>query len=296
MENNKFILNIGSKQIECDFNNLAEQANGQVMLKMGETMVLTTCVMGEERPDFGFFPLTVEYEEKYYAAGKIKGSRFIKREGRPTDEAICTARLIDRAIRPRFLPDFEREIQVISAVFSWDNENDPDILSLIGSSLALSVSDIPWLGPLGAVRVGRINQKFILNPSYEEKEQSDLDIIFTGILEQDDLLINMIEGSSQEASDETILEALDFAQDYLKEIILFQKDIVKKIGKEKIEIKPKENDPELEKQVKDFLADKLENVLFQEKADKIKMNDLKKELALFMEENYPDQAKIAFKI
>ncbi len=293
---NKFNIEIGEKKIEVDFDNLAEQANGQVMVTLGETTILTTVVMGEERPGFNFFPLTVEYEEKYYAAGKIKGARYIKREGKPSDEAVCTARLIDRSIRPRFSPDFQKEVQVITAVFCWDNENDPDVLGLLGASLALSISDIPWMGPLSAVRVGRIDQKFIINPTYQEREQSDIDIIFAAILEKDELLINMIEGGSKEVKEEVVLDALNFAEEYLRKIILFQKEIITKIGKEKSIVEVKEIDPELEKSVKDFLTPKLENTLYQEKNDKKRMKELRQELVEFIEEKYPENGKIALDI
>ncbi|MDD5606572.1 MAG: polyribonucleotide nucleotidyltransferase [Candidatus Pacebacteria bacterium] len=291
-----FKLILKEKEIECKFNNLAEQANGQIITRIGDTVLLTTVVMGEERPDFGFFPLTVEFEEKYYAAGKIKGARFIKREGKPSDEAICTARLIDRSIRPRFSADFTREVQVISAVFSWDNENDPDILGLIGSSLALSISDIPWQGPLAAVRVGRVNNEFILNPTYEQRKESDLDIVFAGALDQGNLLINMIEGGAKEVKEETIIQALDFAKEFLEKIIYFQQDIIKEIGKEKISLQKKEVNTEFEKIVKDFLKQKLENVLFEQKADKTRINDLKKELTLLIQENYPEYISLALQI
>jgi polyribonucleotide nucleotidyltransferase len=134
----------------------------------------------EEKEEQGFFPLTVEYEERYYASGKIRGPRYIKRESRPSDEAICNARQIDRSVRPLFPKELLREVQVVSTVLSWDAENDPDILGLIGSSISLGISDIPWNGPVAAARVCKINNEFFLNPPYAEREKGDLDIVFTG--------------------------------------------------------------------------------------------------------------------
>ena len=278
----KYNLKLENKELKVDFDGLAEQANGSILVSIGDTLVLTTSVMSkQDRENLGFFPLTVEYLERYYAAGKIKGSRYIKREGRPSDEAICNARLIDRAIRPRFPKGLKREIQVISTVLSWDRENDPDVLGLLGASFALSVSDIPWDGPLGVVRVCRQKDgKFILNPSYEEREGNDLDVVFSGVEKDKEILINMIEGKFEEVSEETILEAFDFAEKYLKKLIVFQNEIKQKIGKKK-EIIPKPvKNPALEKEIKSFLKDRLEKAVFEKKIEELKI-----ELASFVEEN-----------
>ena len=149
-----FKLNLAGRKLTVEIKNLAEQANGEIFIRYGDTLVLVTCVAAKkEAEDRGFFPLTVDYEERYYAAGKIKGSRFIKREARPSDEAIINARLIDRAIRPHFPKELGREVQVVATVLSWDGQNDPDILGLMGASLALSISDIPWDGPVAGVRI-----------------------------------------------------------------------------------------------------------------------------------------------
>ena len=280
------------KEIEVDFNNLSEQANGSVVIRSGDTMLLITCVMSKnEKENRDFFPLTVEYEEKYYAAGRIKSSRYMKREGRPSDEAICNARLIDRAIRPRFPKELLRDVQVVSTVLSWDGENDPDVLSLLGASLALSVSDIPWDGPIAAVRVCEKNGKFILNPTYQEKENSDLEFIFSAVLgENDELLINMIEGSSNEASEKLVLEAVEFSEKYLKKLILFQKDISGKIGKDKILLNRNEIDVSFENELKDFWKDKLDRAFFQKDKNERdnSLEGLKKETINFFEEKYSD--------
>ena len=295
--NMKFNLKLEEgRKIEVNFNDLAEQANGSVLVRSGDTTLLTTCVMSKrEIEDRGFFPLTVEYEEKYYAAGRIKSSRYMKREGRPSDEAICNARLIDRAIRPRFPEGLLKEVQVVATVLSWDGQNDPDILSLLGASLALSVSDIPWAGPIAAVRVCRTNGKFILNPTYQEKEDSDLEFVFSAVLGKDgELLINMIEGNSEEVNNNSILEALEFSEKYLKKLIDFQKDISEKIGKGKAVLETNKLDLSLEKEMKDFLGDKLKKAFFQKDKNKREdaIRELKDELIDFFEKKYPGEEKI----
>ncbi len=293
----KFSLKLDGKNIEVETNSLAEQANGSALVRCGDTLVLATCVMSKQnREDLGFFPLFVEYQEKYYAAGKIKGPRYIKRESRPSDEAVCNSRLIDRSIRPRFPKDVKREIQVIITVLSWDGENDPDLLGLIASSIALSISNIPWNGPLGAVRVCRKDSKFILSPSYEQKEGADMDIVFVGLLDNKEFLINMIEGSFQQIEEKAVLEAYDFAEKRIKKIIEFQNDIKKKSGKEKTVLELGAQDPDLEKEIKRFLGDKLEKAFFQK--DKIKrseqLDDLTKELSFFIEDKYEDNDKLKY--
>ena len=285
----KFNLKLDGREIEVETNSLAEQANGSALVGCGGTLVLATAVMDkQDREDLDFFPLTVEYQEKYYAAGKIKGPRYIKRENRPSDEAICNARMIDRSIRPRFPKDLAREIQIIITVLSWDGENDPDLLSLIATSIALSVSDIPWNGPLGPVRVSRKDKEFILNPTYKERENTDLDIVFVGLCQDKELLINMIEGGINEGEEKTVLEAFNFAEKHIKKIIDFQDDIRKKTGKEKAALESPLEDLDLEKEIKKFLGDKFEKAFFQK--DKIKrpqeLDLLKKELSFFIEKSH----------
>ena len=274
----KFNLKLDDKEIVADYNNLPEQANGSILITSGDTSLLVTCVMGkEDKENLGFFPLTVEYEEKYYAAGKIKSSRFIKREGRPSDEAICNARLIDRAIRPLFPKELLREVQVIATVLSWDGENDPDILGILGASISLLISDIPWNGPTGVVRVCKKDGKFIINPTYQEKEESELDVVFNAVLdEKGELLLNMIEGNGKEFEEDAILEAFDFATPYLKKVINFQKEISQKIGKEKIALNPLKENALADEKLREFLKDELEKAVFCE--DKIEREKKIKEL------------------
>jgi len=319
VEKNKFNLKIKREDIEVEARNLAEQANGDILVRCGGTLVLATCVMEkQEQESLGFFPLTVDYREKYYAAGKIKGSRYIKREGRPSDEAVCNARLIDRAIRPRFPEYLFRKVQLITTVLSWDGQNDPDTISLLAASFALSISDIPWSGPIAAVRVGRINGEFVLNPTYEERENSEIDLVFAAVspearrakgevrVNEDTVLINMIEGSFKETEEKVILEALNFSEEYLKKLIVFQKEVREKIGKEKIQIEPLPPEPSFEKEIREFLGNKFEKALFQEektknmeevhpvKSSEEGVNELKEELLSFIEEKYPEGEKESY--
>jgi len=300
MEKQVFKLEIGGKELIVEARNLAEQASGNVLVRYGDTLVLATATTSNiEREGIDFFPLTVDYEERYYAAGKILGSRFIRRESRPSDEAILTSRLIDRAIRPRFPKNFKKETQVVVTCLSWDRENDPDIIGLIAASLALSISDIPWLGPIAALRVGSEGGKFILNPTYSQREKVDLDLALTGLMssESKEFLINMIEAEGNEVEEGLILEAIKFTKPYLESLINFQKEITKKIGKGKIKVVEPPRDLELEKEVKEFLGNRLEKALFKpDKAERMdQVNLLKEDLAYFIQKKYStrkgDEAK-----
>ncbi len=281
---------IGEKELTIELKDWTEQTNGSALARCGDTVVLSTAVMGGEK-NLGFFPLTVEYEEKFYAAGAIKGSRYTRREGRPSDEAVCNARLIDRTIRPRFPKNLSREIQVVATIFAWDDQNDPDVLSMVASSIALGTSDIPWQGPISAVRICRTNGKFIINPTYEEREGNDLDIIFAGIVEEGNLLVNMLEGEGQQIKEQDVLEALKEAEKPLRELFAFQQDIIQKEGKQKIDLPEAEKDEALEKEINSFLKDKLEKAIYQK--DKVRrendLSSLKKELTEYLEQNYPEE-------
>jgi len=291
--NEKFKLEIAKRDLIVETSNLAEQSNGSVFVRYGDTMVLATVVMSsQERKGLNFFPLSVNYEEKFYAAGKIKGPRYIKREGRPTDEAICNSRLVDRAIRPLFDKKLKREIQVVATVLSWDGENDPDTVALLASSLALSISDIPWKGPLAAIRVGRIENNFVLNPTYEEKEESNMNIAFTAVQnEEKEILINMLDGNFNEINEDLILDAYNFAKPHLKKIIDFENEITKEKGKEKAVIAKPAEKTELEDEVNKILKDKLEKALFQKdkKMRKHETGQLRDQVVVFAQDNYPEQ-------
>lgn len=298
MKKDIFKLDIGGRELSVEIPHWAENANGDALVRYGDTTVLATAVIAGERGGLGFFPLTVEYEERYYAAGKIRGSRFVRREGRPSDEAIGNARLIDRSIRPRFPAHLKREVQVVATCLSWDAQNDPDILGLLAASVALSVSDIPWHGPIAAVRVGRIDGEWVLNPTYEAKEKSDMDVVFAGgESDKGEFLINMIEGNFDETEEKDILGAFDFAEKHLKKLISFQKDIISKSGREKTVIEPEPRDVALEHEIQEFLGDRLENALFMssDKRDRMEqVNTLQDELAYFIEGKYPGEGKSGY--
>jgi len=288
----KFKLDLGGRELIAEINNLAEQTSGSVFLQYGETLVLATCVMSDkERESLDFFPLTVNYEEKFYAAGKIRGPRYIRREARPSDEAICNARLVDRAIRPLFPGNLNREVQVVVTVLSWDGQNEPDILGLLASSIALSISDIPWQGPVATVRIGKIGEQFILNPTYAQREESEIDIVFAAKSGQTDLLINMLEGNFEEVGEETILAAYQFSKPFLKKLLDFQKEISAKVGKEKVNLAKPEIQLELEKEIKEVLENKLE----EEGGRMEKLDQLKEDLINFIQEKYPERMGYALK-
>ncbi len=264
----EFKTELGKHKLEVQIGNLALQASGSSLIKLGETTLLITCQKGEKKSTLDFFPLTCNYEERFYAAGKILGSRFIRRETRPTTEAVLISRLVDRIIRPLFPENFKNEVQVIATCLSWDTESDPAILAVLGSSIALSVSEIPWHGPIGVVRIGKIGENFILNPTYLEREKSELDLVISGVEKEEEILINMLEFQGEEISEQTVLEAFDFAKPYLKKLIDFQKELTKKTGKEKIPLSPVSKDADLEKEIKKLLEKKLEKVLYQKDKQK----------------------------
>lgn len=292
METKTYKIDLGGRELTIEINNLAEQANGSVFVRYGDTMVLATAVMSkEEKGDQGFFPLTVEYEERYYAAGKIKGARYVRREGKPSDEAICNARLIDRSIRPLFPENLRKEVQVVITVLSFDSQNEPDILGLLAASLALSISNIPWSGPLAALRAGGQNEaQLILNPTYEEREKSKVDVVFSTIAKEE-LIINMIEGRFEQAQEPLVTKAWQHLKPYLKQLIDLQNKIVKEIGKEKASLASNATDPDLEKKVRDFLGKRLEEAIFQKGKEErfASQEQLKKELIDLIREEQPEK-------
>ena len=229
----KIVARVGDKQIVIETGKLAKQADGAVTVQLGETIVVVAAVAATKAKEGQeFFPLTVDYREKAAAAGKFPGGYF-KREGRPTEKEILTSRLTDRPIRPLFPKGMYNEVQVQSIVLSADGENDPDILSIVGASTALMVSDIPWAGPLGAVRVGRVKGQFVANPTHSEMKESDLDLVYVG----NETDIVMYEGSAKEISEADFNAALKFGQESCQPLIAAQKELVAKAGKKKREIK-----------------------------------------------------------
>lgn len=236
MDTKTFTTEFGGRELKVEFSDMVEQAHGSCIVRYGDTVVLATAVMGKNEKDGDFFPLTVDFEEKFYATGKILGSRFQKREGRPTDEAILSGRIVDRTIRPLFDSWIRNEIQVVVTVLSI-GEDDPDVLAVLGASIALGVSQIPWNGPVSAVRVGK-NGEFCMNPTYTQRntENYQADILICGRDEK----INMIEIGSSEVVEEEILKAMELAKIELAKLQKFQEKIISEIGKEKVKIpKPK---------------------------------------------------------
>jgi polyribonucleotide nucleotidyltransferase len=256
MDQKKWSLQIGGRILEIETGLLAGQANGAVTVRYGDTVVLATAVMskGASRVS-GYFPLMVDFEERYYAAGKIKGSRFIKREGRPSDDAVLSGRAVDRTIRPLFNHRMRNDVQVIVTVLSYDGENDPDTLAIIAASTALAISNIPWNGPVAAVRVGKAKDEFILNPiTNGELAEGELDLLISGSADK----INMIESGAMEISEEEMLRAFTFGQEAIKKIVTFILEIQKEIGKEKNVPTLVAGTPEFEAKVKEILL--LENL------------------------------------
>src|SRR3954468_15348590 len=222
----------GDKQIIIETGKYAKQADGAVTVQLGETIVVVAAVAAiKAKEGQDFFPLTVDYREKAAAAGKFPGGYF-KREGRPTEKEILTSRLIDRPIRPLFPKGWYNEVQVQSIVLSADGEHDPDMLSLVGASAALMVSDIPWAGPLGAVRVGRTNGQFVANPTHSQMAESDLDLVYVG----NEADIVMFEGSAQEISEADFNAALKFGHESIQPMIAAQKELAARVGKAKRQI------------------------------------------------------------
>jgi polyribonucleotide nucleotidyltransferase len=292
MVSHKFEKKIGDKNLIFEINDLASKSASSAFARLGDTLVFVAVNFTKEEvinPDF--FPLSVEYEEKFYAAGKIRGSRYIKRETRPSDEAICNARLVDRAIRPLFPENLQRGVQVMATVLSWDGENDPDVLALLGASLSLLLSPLPWQGPIGAARVGKIKNQFKINPSYKEREESEFDLVVCGVKEGEEIIINMLEGDFNQTKEETVISAIQFAKPYIKEIIEFQEEIRRKIGKEKIEILEKKLPPLLEKEITDWLGKKLELAIF-EKGKNNSLEEVKKEFLDFLLKKGKDGSEI----
>ncbi|MEK7105150.1 MAG: polyribonucleotide nucleotidyltransferase [Patescibacteria group bacterium] len=243
----KFSRNWGGKELTIEVGRYASAAGGACTIQYGDTVVLATATMSKEiqREGLDFFPLMVEYEEKLYAAGRIKGSRFIKKEGRPTDEAMLVARYIDRAIRPLFNQKMRNDVQVIATVLAFDGENDPDILALIGASCALTISDIPWNGPLSVARASNNESGFILNPTYVEREASALDLSVAGTPER----ILMVEAGCNEVPEDLMLQAFEYLEKNLATPIELIQEVQKAVGKTKVDVMSPKNEDEKVKQV-----------------------------------------------
>jgi polyribonucleotide nucleotidyltransferase len=248
---------IGGRKLVLEVGEVAKQANGAAMVWYGETVVLVTAVIAPEtREGIDFVPLTVDYREKAYAAGKIPGG-FFKREGRPAEREVLTSRLIDRPIRPLFPKGFSQETQVIAMVLSADAENEPDILAMIGASTALTVSDIPFYGPIGAVRIGRIDGAFVINPTHQQQSVSDLDLVIAGVDEG----IVMVEGSGREVPEQVLIEGLEVGHQVIREIIALQRDLRETAGKAKLAVAAEARDALLVQRVNDWARPRVRDAI-----------------------------------
>ena len=275
----------GGKKISVTTDYVAKQANGSVLMQLGETIILATATTGKERLDIDYFPLLVDYEERLYAAGKIKGSRFLKREGRASDEAILSGRLIDRSIRPLFDADVRNDVQVVITTLQVDEENDPDIVGINAASSALMLSDIPFNGPVAGVRVGKVSGEYVINPTFSERKASTLDLVVSGTGEN----IYMVEAGAQQVTEEEIVEAMKFAEKYLKEMADFQKALSKEFGKEKAEVARFVVRDEI-KEIVHSISDKLSDALYKaEDKDSREsgIDDLLKEVVTQASEKFP---------
>ncbi|HDR3897599.1 TPA: polyribonucleotide nucleotidyltransferase [Bacillus cereus] len=255
-EKQVFSIDLAGRQLTVETGQLAKQANGAVLVRYGDTAVLSTATASKEAKNVDFFPLTVNYEERLYAVGKIPGG-FIKREGRPSEKAILASRLIDRPIRPLFADGFRNEVQVVSIVMSVDQDCSSEMAAMFGSSLALSISDIPFEGPIAGATVGRINGEFVINPTVEQQEQSDIHLVVAGTKDA----INMVEAGADQVPEETMLEAIMFGHDEIKRLIAFQEEIVQAVGKEKTEVKLYEVDADLNQAVREMAEEDMHSAI-----------------------------------
>ena len=257
MDKKVFELDFYGRKIVVEHGQVAKQADGAVLVRYGDTVVLSTAVVSKSANLLSdFFPLMVLYQEKLYSVGKIPGG-FIKREGRPTDAATLAARMIDRPLRPLFPEDFKNEVQIVNTVLSVDQDNSPELTALFGSSLATCISKIPFNGPVAAVKVGRVDGEFIINPTVEQSEKSDIDLTVAGTKDA----INMVEAGAREASEDDMLEALMFGHEAIKKLIAFEEEVIKAIGVEKMEYEKLEITDELRSEVDSIARDRLDKAL-----------------------------------
>ena len=283
-----FELNFRGRKIIVEHGEVAKQANGSVLVRYGDTVILSTvCVSKTANILSDFFPLMVLYNEKLYSVGKIPGG-FIKREGRPTDNATLAARMIDRPMRPMFPENFRNEVQVVNTVLSVEQDNSPELTAMFGSSLATSISEVPFDGPIAGVKVGHVDGNFIINPTPEELEKSDLDLTVAGTKEA----INMVEAGAKEVSEELMLEALMFGHEAIKELVEFQETIIKEIGKPKMEYEVLEITDELKTEVRALAEEKLNSAMrIKEKLEKYAAIDKVKEDIVSKYENENSELK-----
>lgn len=284
-------VEIGGKKYSIETGRFAKQANGAVMIRYADTMVLVTAVAAEEvKEDQDFFPLQVEYREKTSAAGKFPGG-YIKREGRPTEKEILSARLVDRPLRPLFPDNYKNETQVIAFVLSYDGENDADTLAATGASAALLISDIPFNGPISEVRVGRINGEFIVNPTHQQLKESDIELVVAGT----DDSIMMVEGESKEINETDLLNALKFAQGEIKKLITLQNELREAVGKPKREFPPLEIPENLLNAVNEKASDRIKEIVYtvlSKEERSLKNKELVNSVVTELSESFPESEKL----
>ena len=280
---------IGGKLLELEIGKVCELANGQVMVRYGDTVVnVTACASKEPRPDIDFFPLSCDYEEKMYAAGKIPGG-FIKREGRPSEKAILNSRLMDRPLRPLFPKGFYNDVQVVATVMCVDHDAPSEIAAMIGSSVALAISDIPWEGPTGSVLIGMVDGQFVVNPSLAQREESCMHLVVSGTKDA----IMMVEAGANEVPEDVILDAIMFAHEEIKKIVEFIEMIVAEIGKPKMEIELYKVPEDIDAAVRAYAEDKMrEAILTYDKMERLdNMDAVEAEAKEHFAEIYPDNGK-----
>ena len=279
---------VGGKLLELEIGKVCEQTNGQVWVRYGETVVNVTVVASKEpRPDIDFFPLSCNYEEKMYAVGRIPGG-FLKREGRPSEQAILFSRLMDRPLRPLFPKGYYNDVQVVATVMSMDHDAPSEIAAMIGSSCAIAISDIPWDGPTGAVLVGRVDGEFVINPDSEQRAKSDLSLYVAGT----ENAVMMVEAGAQEVPEDVILDAILFGHQEIKKIVAFINEIVAEVGKPKQEVDLHKVPEDIDNAVREFATDKMRDaVMTQEKLARFEnMDAVEAETKEHFEEIYPENA------
>ncbi len=289
MDKKVFELDFYGRKIIVEHGQVAKQADGAVLVRYGDTVVLSTAVVSKSANLLSdFFPLMVLYQEKLYSVGKIPGG-FIKREGKPTDAATLAARMIDRPLRPLFPEDFKNEVQIVNTVLSVDQDNSPELTALLGSSLSVSISKIPFNGPVAAVKVGRVDGNFVINPTIEEAEKSDIDLTVAGTKDA----INMVEAGAAEVSEDDMLEALLFGHEAIKKLIAFEEEVISAIGEEKMEYDKLEITDELRDEVDSYVRERLDSALrIKDKLEKYStIDNLQEEVVEKYKNEFEDKMK-----
>lgn len=284
-----FKMAVGGRLLQLEIGKVCEQANGQVMVRYGDSVVnVTVCASKEPKEGIDFFPLTCDYEERMYAVGRIPGG-FIRREGRPSEKAILSCRLMDRPLRPLFPKGFYNDVSVVATVMSVDPDCETDIMALIGSSVAIATSDIPWDGPTGSVRIGRVNGEFVINPDLAQREESDINLTVAGTEEA----IMMVEAGADEVPEDVMLDAIFYAHEEIKKIVRFMNEIVEEVGKEKMEVELVKTPADLEAAVRAFATEKIDSAIrTAEKLERLdKIDAVENETKERFEEEFPESEK-----